>query len=137
MNYSNIYNLGGKYMNTYLDVIKNKYAAFTGRADRKEFWLFVLFNIIAGIILGIIGGIFTAITGSTAISYILSGLYDLFILVPSLAVMARRLHDTGKSGWFILLALIPFVGEIILIVFWAMDSQPGANAYGENPKLKA
>src|SRR5580692_10686324 len=97
-------------MNWYLGVLKN-YTGFSGRARRTEFWMFVLFNLIASIVLGIIGAI---------IKFpFLGAIYGLAILLPSLAVAFRRLHDTGKSAWWILIGIIPFVGAIILIVFYA------------------
>ncbi|MCD1260777.1 DUF805 domain-containing protein [Paenibacillus athensensis] len=111
-------------MEWYVKVWKN-YVGFQGRAQRKEYWMFVLFNIIASIILGIIDGVIGI--------QLLSGLYSLAVLLPSLAVAARRLHDTGRSGWWQLLALIPLVGAIILIVFLCQDSEPD-NQYGPNPK---
>ena len=111
-------------MNWYLGVLK-KYADFNGRARRKEFWMFFLFNLIAAIILGVID----SMIGIPVLGLI----YSLGVLLPSLAVGARRLHDTGKSGWWLLLGLIPLVG-LILIIFWVMDSNPGDNQYGPNPK---
>jgi uncharacterized membrane protein YhaH (DUF805 family) len=112
-------------MNYYTDVLK-KYAVFTGRAGRKEYWMFVLMNIVVSIIVGIVGSIIG--------TKILSDLYVLAVLIPSIAVGIRRLHDTGKSGWWILIGLIPIIGTIIFIVFACQDSQPGDNAYGPNPK---
>ncbi len=113
-------------MNWYLDVLK-KYAVFSGRARRQEYWMFVLFYVISYVLLGIIEGIVN-------LSGILTGIYALAVLVPSLAVGARRLHDTGRSGWWLLIALIPLVGAIVLIYFAVQDSQPGENQYGPNPK---
>lgn len=113
-------------MEWYLKVLQN-YVGFSGRARRKEYWMFVLFNFIAGIILGII----EAVIGLPGI---LSGLYSLAILIPSLAVVFRRLHDTGKSGWWILISLVPIAGSIILLVFMCLDSDAGTNKYGPNPK---
>ena len=113
-------------MNYYLSVLK-KYAVFSGRARRAEYWYFVLFNMIIGIVLGIIdGGI-----GSGSI---LSGIYPLAVLIPSIAVSVRRLHDTNHSGWWLLINLLPLIGTIILVVFLVRDSQPGKNQYGPNPK---
>jgi uncharacterized membrane protein YhaH (DUF805 family) len=106
-------------MKWYLAVLK-KYAEFNGRAGREEFWMFVLINFIVSLILSIIRP--------------LGLIYGLAVLVPSLAVGARRLHDTGRSGWFQLLVLIPLIGPIVLIVFAAQDGQPGDNQYGSNPK---
>ncbi|MER5203632.1 DUF805 domain-containing protein [Streptomyces sp. NPDC002825] len=114
-------------MNWYLDVLK-KYAVFSGRARRKEFWMFYLFNIIAVFILAIVDnviGIYPALTG----------IYFLAVLLPYLGVTVRRLHDTGRSGWFILIGFIPLVGGIILLVFLATDGEQQQNAHGPNPKL--
>jgi uncharacterized membrane protein YhaH (DUF805 family) len=113
-------------MNWYLEVLK-KYAVFTGRAHRTEYWMFFLFNIIIGIVLGIIEGIF----GGPGI---LGALYGLAVLVPGIAVGVRRLHDTNRTGWWLLIGLIPIIGIIVLIVFFVQDSQPGENQYGPNPK---
>lgn len=102
------------------------YVDFNGRAPRAEFWYFVLFNLIIALV---VGGVGYAIGFSK-----LSSLYSLLVLLPTLAVSVRRLQDTGKSGWFILVGLIPLVGVLILIYFYAQDSQPGENQYGANPK---
>ncbi len=108
-------------MSWYLEVLK-KYAVFTGRARRKECWMFVLVSFIICFVLSILK--LNAI----------SSLYSLAVLVPSIAVAIRRLHDTGRSGWWFLISFIPLVGTIILIVFLAQDSQAGENQYGPNPK---
>lgn len=113
-------------MEWYFKVLRN-YVNFQGRARRKEYWMFTLFNAIAAIILGII----QAILGWHET---LTELYSLAVLLPGLAVSARRLHDTGRSFWWILIALIPLVGAIILLVFNCLDSEPGMNKYGPNPK---
>ena len=113
-------------MSWYLLVLK-KYAQFSGRSHRKEYWMFFLFNIIIAIILGIIEGIL-GITG------ILSSLYCLAVLVPGIAVTIRRLHDIDRSGWWILVGLIPVIGGLVLLIFMVQDSKPGANEYGPNPK---
>ena len=113
-------------MEWYLKVLKN-YVGFSGRASRKEYWMFVLYNVIALVILSVVDK-------ALGIYPVLYGLYSLAVLLPSLAVSIRRLHDTGKSGAWILLALIPFVGAIILIVFMCTDSQSNDNQYGPNPK---
>lgn len=106
--------------NWYVEVLK-KYAVFEGRARREEFWMFTLVNLIVSIVLQLIHPL-------------LGGLYSLAVLVPSLGVGARRLHDTNRSGWLLLIGLIPLIGIIVLIVFWVQDSQPGSNRYGPNPK---
>ena len=114
-------------MNYYLLVLK-KYAVFSGRSQRAEYWYFVLFNLIISIILGIISAVV-----SDDFS-ILGLLYSLAVLIPGIAVGVRRLHDIGKSGWMLLIALIPLIGTIWLIVLLATDSNPGDNKYGPNPK---
>ncbi|WP_137991322.1 DUF805 domain-containing protein [Streptomyces vilmorinianum] len=113
-------------MNWYLDVLK-KYAVFNGRARRKEFWMFTLFSVIVSIVLSIID--------SALGIQLLSLIYTLAVLIPTLAVSVRRLHDTGRSGWWILIGLIPLVGAIILIVFYATEGNQTDNAHGPNPKL--
>jgi uncharacterized membrane protein YhaH (DUF805 family) len=118
-------------MNWYLDAWKN-YANFQGRARRKAFWMFALFNIIAIVVLTSVEG-FIGLRGDGGYG-ILSGLYSLAVILPALALAVRRLHDTGRSGWWILIGLIPLVGPIVLLVFYVQDSQPGANQYGPNPK---
>lgn len=112
-------------MNYYTDVLK-KYAVFTGRASRKEYWMFFFFSAIISIVLTLIGNL-------TGLPF-LTSLYALVVLLPSLAVAARRLHDTGRSAWWLLLALIPFIGAFVLVIFAVLDSQTGSNAYGSNPK---
>lgn len=112
-------------MNWYLAVLK-KYAVFSGRARRTEFWMFVLFNFIIAIVLG-------GVDVMLGLGF-LGALYALATIVPSLAVGARRLHDIGKTGWWQLVGLVPLIGLIILIVFFVMDSNPGDNQYGPNPK---
>ncbi len=113
----------------FLDVITNHYADFNGRARRKEYWMFVLFNFVVSLVLGIVMGLISQ-TAANAVSII----YTLALLLPGLSLGVRRLHDTGKSGWFMLIGLIPLVGAIILLVFYCLDSQPGTNEYGPNPK---
>jgi len=119
-------------MNWYLKVLKD-YAVFSGRARRKEYWMFTLFNIIFYITAMILDNILgTAIEDvGYGLFYIL---YALAVLIPSLAVLVRRLHDVGKSGWMILVSLIPLIGAIWLLVLMVTDSHPGENQYGPNPK---
>jgi uncharacterized membrane protein YhaH (DUF805 family) len=118
-------------LNWYLEVLK-KYTVFSGRAGRPEYWYFVLFNIIVSIVLGILDGIFGTVNGDARIG-LLGGIYSLAVLCPSIAVGIRRLHDTNRSGWWLLIALIPIVGAIILIVYLAQQSDSGANQYGTQP----
>ena len=119
-------------MTWYVEVLK-KYAVFEGRARRKEYWYFVLFNTLITIGLGIIDGA-TGLVSAEAGVGLLSGLYTLAVLIPSIAVSVRRLHDTNRSGWWLLISLVPLVGAIVLLVFLVLDSQPGENQYGANPK---
>jgi len=122
-------------MNWYIKVLK-QYADFSGRARRTEYWMFTLFNII--IILALAGLMMAGMSsGSSALASLTSILYcgyALAVLIPGLAVCVRRLHDIGKSGWNYLFVLIPFVGAIIVLVWFCQDSQMGENKWGANPK---
>lgn len=120
-------------MNYFIDCLTKKYVCFSGRARRQEYWMFVLFNIIAAFVVGFIGGFLASVTGVDAFAF-LGAIYNLAVLIPSFAVFCRRMHDTGRSGWWWLIGLIPFVGWIVLLVFCCLDSQPGENKYGPNPK---
>ncbi|MEO6054340.1 MAG: DUF805 domain-containing protein [Chthoniobacterales bacterium] len=113
-------------MNWYIEVLK-KYAVFEGRARRKEYWMFVLFNVIIAVVLGLLDGM---IHGRG----IINGLYSLAVLLPGIAVTVRRLHDTDRSGWWLLIGLVPVIGAIVLLVFMVLDGTPGENKYGQNPK---
>lgn len=119
-------------MNYYLDVLK-KYAVFEGRARRKEYWFFVLFNFLIGVGLGIIDNVI-GLSGEGAAGGLLSMIYTLAVLVPSIAVAVRRLHDTDHSGWWLLIGFVPLIGIIVLFIFMVLDSQPGDNRFGPNPK---
>lgn len=111
-------------MNWYLTVLR-KYAVFQGRARRKEYWMFFLYNILVSFILGFIEGVVSGPQATGA----LGGLYSLAILIPSIAAGVRRMHDVGKSGWFI---LIPIYNFILMVT----EGQRGANEYGEDPKAE-
>ena len=119
-------------MNWYLKVLK-QYADFGGRARRSEYWYFALFNIIFAILAMILDNVLgIAIEGiGYGPIYIL---YGLAMFVPGLAVLVRRLHDVGKSGWMYFIALIPIIGAIWLLVLLFTDSQQGDNNWGANPK---
>jgi uncharacterized membrane protein YhaH (DUF805 family) len=104
----------------FVNIFRYKYIQYNGRARRKEYWMFALFSFICGLILGIIP--------------ILGLIYSLAAILPSVCLGIRRLHDIGKSGWWLLLCLIPLVGVVAFIVFGCLDSQPGENQYGPNPK---
>ena len=119
-------------MNWYLGVLK-KYAIFGGRARRKEYWYFFLFSLLISIVLSIIDGATGSFDPETGLG-LLSGVYSLAVLIPTLAVGVRRLHDTNRSGWWLLIGLIPLIGAIVLIVFFVFDSSPVENQYGPNPK---
>ncbi|MFJ8753747.1 DUF805 domain-containing protein [Streptomyces sp. NPDC102441] len=113
-------------MDWYLAVLKN-YAGFGGRARRKEYWMFALFNFIAAVVLSMLG-----LAIDSQIPYYI---YLVAVFIPSLAVAVRRLHDTSRTGWWLLIALIPLVGAIILLVFLCTEGAREVNEYGPNPKL--
>lgn len=121
-------------MNWYMQVLK-KYAEFSGRARRSEYWYFTLFNIIASILLAIVDAVFGTFSAEAGMG-VLGGIYTLAVLIPSIAVSVRRLHDTGRSGWWILLAVLP-IANLVLLVFMVLDSNPGENRFGPNPKAVA
>jgi uncharacterized membrane protein YhaH (DUF805 family) len=115
-------------------ILTQNYCNFNDRARRSEYWLFVLFNIIVEFILGAIGFTLSIVLNNQIFSFSLASLYSLIIFIPGLALTIRRLHDTGKSGWYILVALIPIVGGIIVLYFLVQDSQQEQNEYGISPK---
>lgn len=126
----------------FVDTLKNRYAAFKGRATRSEYWYFLLFSIIIALILTALDSmIINPLLGiqpvvETARTGILGMLFSIGTLVPSVALAIRRLHDIGKSGWWILLGVIPIVniiGIFVLLYFFIKDSHPGENLYGANP----
>ena len=119
-------------MTWYLGVLK-KYAVFDGRARRKEYWFFFLFTIIVSVILAIIDNLTGTYNSKVGIG-LLGGLYALGTLLPGIGVTIRRLHDTGRTGWWILIAFVPIVGGIILLIFMVLDGNPGENKYGPDPK---
>ena len=112
-------------MEWYLKALKN-YVGFGGRARRKEYWMFFLFNFIIAV----------ALTGVDVVSGlgVLGPVYMLGVFLPGLAVGFRRLHDTGKSGWWILVGVIPLIGALALLYFMVIDGDTGDNHYGPNPK---
>lgn len=120
-------------MNWYLKVLQN-YAVFSGRARRKEYWYFVLFSLIVTMVLGIIDNLTHLFSQQYGMG-LFSTLYSLAVLIPALAVLVRRLHDAGRSAWWLLLALIPIIGCIVLLVLTVLDSDAGVNEYGPNPKI--
>ncbi|MBW2658372.1 MAG: DUF805 domain-containing protein [Deltaproteobacteria bacterium] len=127
----------------FVNTLKNKYAAFKGRATRSEYWYFALYSMIIAIILAIIDWmIINPLLGvqpgpESNSTSLLGTIFNLAILIPSLALSIRRLHDIGKNGWWVLLALVPivnFIGIFVILYFFTRDSQPGENQYGPNPK---
>lgn len=110
----------------YVGVLRN-WSNFSGRARRREYWMFFLGNIALGIVLAIVGGLL----GKLGMAIV--ALFWLVIIVPTIAVSVRRLHDTGRPGWWYLLVLVPF-GAFVLLYFFVVEGQPGTNEYGPNPK---
>ena len=118
-------------------VVLERFAKFDGRAGRAEFWWFALANLVAYFGLLILVGIGFAIAAGLGIVMVLVAVaYYIAIIVPSIGVAIRRLHDTGKSGWWLLIGLIPF-GGIVLLVFYIMEGTPGPNQYGAGPEPAA
>ena len=105
-----------------------KYATFSGRTSRKTFWLTILDFFIIGFVLGIVGSILSAITGNENMTTIITCIFEL-VIVPSIAMGVRRLHDINKSGWWYLISLVPLVGSIILLVFYCMPAVNEGNNY--------
>ena len=122
-------------MQWYLDVLK-KYAVFDGRARRMEYWMFFLINLLVGIGLAIIDNI-TGLTKAANGLNPLNTLYSLAVIIPGLTVTVRRLHDTGRTGWWVLIAFVPCIGAIVLLVWMVMGGDPGQNKYGPSPKTWA
>ena len=119
-------------MEWYLKVLKN-YVGFSGRARRKEYWMFVLFNIIFAVVAMILDNVLGLASKEYGYGPIY-GLYALAVFLPGLAVSVRRLHDIGKSGWWLLIALIPIVGAIMLIIWDVREGERGDNRFGPDPK---
>lgn len=109
-----------------VSTVLSKYADFTGRAGRSEFWWFALFNLLASLVIGMID---QAIFGQEILGFI----FALGVLLPGIAVAARRLHDIDRSGWWLLIVLIPLIGWIVLLYWYISEGTPGANQYGAQP----
>lgn len=120
-------------MNWYIAALK-KYADFSGRAQRSEYWYFLLFYFLISFGLGLVDWMTGSVNTQSGYG-LLTGLFSLAMLIPSIAVGVRRLHDTDRSGWWILMALLPLIGSIVLLVFFVQDSQAGENRFGANPKV--
>ena len=124
-------------MQWYLRVMRDNYANFNGRARRKEYWMFTLFFMLFLLVPSFVFGLLIGMSPSETVlisgGIILAALYFIH-LVPALAVTVRRLHDTGKSGWLYLLALIPYIGSLIIFIFTVIKGDRGDNKYGSDPK---
>lgn len=120
-------------MNWYIKTITENYVKFEGRARRQEYWMFYLFHIIIIFLLGFLMNIFEDSTTSLILGAFLI-VYFIATLLPSLAITVRRLHDTGKSGWYYLFSFIPYIGGLILLIFMVIDGDKGPNQYGPDPK---
>jgi uncharacterized membrane protein YhaH (DUF805 family) len=124
----------------YKKVVFENYANFKGRARRSEFWYFVLASMIISFVLQLIEGAFglqivlAESQGQEVAIGIISSIYGLAVMVPGLAIWVRRLHDTEKSGWTLLMSLIPLIGAILLLVYAAKEGTAGINKYGKDPK---
>ncbi|MGL5451717.1 MAG: DUF805 domain-containing protein [Aeromonas sp.] len=112
-------------MNWYISVLK-QYTVFNGRARRTEYWMFALCNCVIGLLLSLVGNLMGA--------DFISGIYSFAVLLPSLAVAARRLHDTDRSGWWLLLVLVPLIGALVVLYFMVSNGQQGPNRFGDDPK---
>jgi uncharacterized membrane protein YhaH (DUF805 family) len=119
-------------MSRFVEALK-KYAVFSGRSRRKEYWYFALFVIIISFVLSIIDVLTGAYARTVGVG-LLSSIFSLAVLIPSIAVTVRRLHDIDRSGWWLLIALVPLVGWIVLLGFSVQEGTPGSNRYGFNPK---
>ena len=125
-------------MGYYLGALK-KYATFSGRARRKEYWMFFLFNLIAGLVIGLIdrllGTQYPVSFRTVVVNYgVISSIYSLLMILPGLAVTVRRLHDVDKSGGWIFISLVPAIGGIWLLILMLIEGTKGANRFGSDPK---
>jgi uncharacterized membrane protein YhaH (DUF805 family) len=120
-------------MDWFVSALK-KYAVFSGRSQRAEYWYFMLFYVLISLIVGFLDGIAGTTIGPQGQTGLISFALLLAMLLPSLAVSVRRLHDIGRSGWWLLIGFVPLIGMLVLLVFAARDSEPGDNRFGPNPK---
>ena len=120
-------------MNWYLAVLK-KYADFSGRARRMEYWIFTLVSLLVVLGLVILDATLGLDIGDEEEIGLLTMIYVLATLIPSIAVSVRRLHDSDRSGWWFLITFVPLIGDVVLLIFFVLDSTPGDNRFGPNPK---
>lgn len=123
----------------FIQPITTQYADFTGRTRRRDFWMYSLFTALLSLVLSFVDSILGLNIGASEGSEgfgVLSLILSLALFIPGLAIMARRLHDIGRSGWWMLIILIPFIGAIVLFVFEVLDSQPVDNKWGPDPKAE-
>ena len=119
----------------FVDVVKNHYADFSGRARRKEYWMFYLFTVLSIVAVVVVAGILSAIADVLGvIGIVLYAAVALGLFVPSLAIAVRRLHDTGRSGWWYFISFIPLLGGLVLLYFMVIEGDAGPNEYGPDPK---
>ena len=122
----------------FMDAVKKAFAGYcdyASRSRRSEYWFFALFDFLVIVVVSLIFGVIFTLIGISQVVPAIVAIVELVLFFGfMLPLSVRRLHDTGKSGWFILLGLIPFVGGIILLIFFCMDSQPETNEYGPSPK---
>ena len=118
-----------------------RYAEFSGRSRRREYWMFFLFNLLIGLaVWTLLAATYVAGMSETQMTMVMGPVFTLYglvvigFIIPGIAVTVRRLHDTDRSGWFVLLALIPVVGAILLLVFYCTEGTHGPNRFGQDPK---
>lgn len=119
----------------YHKVILN-YANYSGRARRQEYWYFTLVNVLVNLVMGIIDRVIGSVMQMGNLGFF-GVIYALFIMIPSIVVTVRRLHDSGRVGWWALIAFVPIIGILVLLYFLIQDSEEGSNQYGANPKYQS
>jgi uncharacterized membrane protein YhaH (DUF805 family) len=118
----------------YMTAPLRRYADFSGRSRRMEYWMFVIFNIIVSVVASIIDVVVGTATSIAGVTGVFSSLVALAFLIPGIAVSVRRLHDQDKSGWWLLIGLIPVLGFIVILVFTFLEGTKGDNRFGADPK---
>jgi len=117
--------------------VTEKYAQFEGRSTRSEYWYFVLAYTLLAIVIGLISSLLVYASGGSGIIIWILGIGFILaifaLIIPSISLAVRRLHDTGKSGWWYLINFVPYIGGLVFIVLMCLESEPGANQYGPNP----